>query len=520
MASKTRYARLRGWLFALLVGLLLLPSYTPWDGESENVVSVTLNGMDAGILHSGEEAKECLLEARKAIGLEAGDLVYQEAALTWKSFSMLWGEVDTKESAAARMKEILKEGERKRVYSAYTIKIGTKTLNLKSTEEICALLQAALDQYEKEQEFIVTLERDTEREFHALRPKVVRREEAYADAREKNYFEAGVWAFLDSWEEAEETPEHRAFEDFELGLISMSFKEKIDIVEVSLPEEKLDDLDRAIEEVTVLNEVPLIYKVVSGDTLSEIALNNGIPMERLIEMNPETLENENSTIRVGDELTITVPEPVLSVVWEDRRHFEEDYDEPVEYVPNDDWYTNQTKTLQEPSAGHREVVARVVFENAEEESVVIEKEVVVMPAVAKIVERGTKIPASYIRPVAGGRISSGFGLRSRPTRGARTNHRGVDFAVPMGSAVVASCGGTVIKAGWSGGLGNSVTLSHPDGRTTVYGHLSKILVSTGQSVSQGQRIALSGNTGVSTGPHLHFGMTINGSYVNPLNYLN
>ena len=166
------------------------------------------------------------------------------------------------------------------------------------------------------------------------------------------------------------------------------------------------------------------------------------------------------------------------------------------------------------------MVAIVTFENDKKISTEIVKEEVTYEAVAKIVERGTKIPPTYIKPISGGRQSSGFGRRNAPKRGASTYHKGIDWATPTGTAVFASCGGTVAKAGWGSGYGYVVYINHPDGRQTRYGHLSKILVSAGQTVSQGQKIALSGNTGVSTGPHLHFEILIGGSQVNPLNYLN
>ena len=83
---------------------------------------------------------------------------------------------------------------------------------------------------------------------------------------------------------------------------------------------------------------------------------------------------------------------------------------------------------------------------------------------------------------------------------------------------MASCGGTVTRAGWLGSYGYVIYIQHPGGRETRYGHLSKILVSAGQQVSQGQKIALSGNTGNSTGPHLHFELRINGTPVDPRNY--
>lgn len=121
-------------------------------------------------------------------------------------------------------------------------------------------------------------------------------------------------------------------------------------------------------------------------------------------------------------------------------------------------------------------------------------------------------------PVSG-RITSTFGYRNSPTAGASSNHKGIDIAVPQGTSVVAAAGGTVVTASYHGAAGNFIMLSHGNGTYTVYMHLSSIKVSVGQKVNQGQLIGLSGNTGVSTGPHLHFGVNVNGSYVNPLNYV-
>ncbi len=278
-------------------------------------------------------------------------------------------------------------------------------------------------------------------------------------------------------------------------------------------------LSQAIDEVTKDQEKEQIYEVVSGDTLSQIAEKNEIPLADLVAMN-ETIESENSMIRVGDELIVTVPEPELSVERVEQMYYEEDYEAEIVYVDNDDWYTNQTQTLQEPSAGHRKVVADVFYRNKEEVSREILKEEITYEAVPKVVERGTKIPPTYIKPISGGRLTSNFGRRKAPTRGASTYHKGVDWATPVGTAVMASSTGTVAKAGWGSGYGYVVYINHADGRQTRYGHLSKVLVSQGQTVTQGQKIALSGNTGVSTGPHVHFEVLINGSQVNPFDYLN
>ena len=161
----------------------------------------------------------------------------------------------------------------------------------------------------------------------------------------------------------------------------------------------------------------------------------------------------------------------------------------------------------------------VSYRNDKEVSREILKEEVVMEAVPKIVEKGTKIPPSYIKPINGGRLTSTFGGRRDPITGRSSSHSGTDWAVPKGTAVYASSGGTVTKASWGGSYGNVIFIKHPDGRETRYAHLSKILVSNGQTVKQGQKIALSGNTGRSTGPHLHFEIRINGSPVNALKYI-
>lgn len=126
----------------------------------------------------------------------------------------------------------------------------------------------------------------------------------------------------------------------------------------------------------------------------------------------------------------------------------------------------------------------------------------------------------FIWPTTSTMITSPFGYRIHPVTGVYTGHTGVDIGVGMGSPVYAAASGRVIIARWYGGYGNAVVIDHGSGISTLYGHNSSLSVSEGQTVKQGQVIASSGSTGISTGPHLHFEVRVNGSYVDPMSYFN
>ncbi len=514
---KIRYIKIA--VLAVFVSIFFLPSFVPFEKSGNNIFTVILNGKEVGTVSNTEEAEDYVLEARRQVASGSEELVLVESDLEALGREVLWGKVDDPDRIVERMAEVLSADVKETLQRSYVVKINEYMVNLASQSEVTSLLQAALDKYDSEGRYQVELRLDPSRELPVLTTNILTEEEAVEETQEALNMEAGIHAEItDIFEEVEPTVE-KDFEDYDLGLISLEYGDTIEVVEAYLKEEELTALDAAILEVTQEEEKSDVYEVVSGDTLSEIAIKTNIPMDKLIEMN-DSLEDENSMIRVGDELIITVPEPKLAVVRQEEMYYEEDYEEEVIYIDNDEWYTTETKTLQEPSAGRRKVIALVTFENDKEVSTEIIKEEITYQAVAKIVERGTKIPPTYIKPISGGRLTSNFGRRSRPTKGASTYHKGVDWATPTGTAVYASCGGTVAKAGWGSGYGYVVYINHPDGRQTRYGHLSKVLVSAGQTVSQGQKIALSGNTGVSTGPHLHFEILINGTQVNPLKYLN
>ncbi len=118
-----------------------------------------------------------------------------------------------------------------------------------------------------------------------------------------------------------------------------------------------------------------------------------------------------------------------------------------------------------------------------------------------------------------GKINSGFGYRKDPFRSSIGFHSGIDIDAKLGDPVVATADGIVKKTGWQGSYGKTVVLQHEDGFETIYGHLSKISVEEGQKVKVGEVIGKAGNTGRSTGTHLHYEVIKDGKRVNPSNFL-
>ena len=141
---------------------------------------------------------------------------------------------------------------------------------------------------------------------------------------------------------------------------------------------------------------------------------------------------------------------------------------------------------------------------------------------AKLALQGQNPPsaAGWIKPVSGYTLTSPFGNRLHPVLGYYRMHNGIDMACPQGTPIYASRGGKVTTASYqAGGAGYYVSINHLDGFSSIYMHMTHFVVSAGQTVSQGQLIGYVGSTGISTGPHLHFGISYAGTYVNPMAYI-
>ena len=229
-------------------------------------------------------------------------------------------------------------------------------------------------------------------------------------------------------------------------------------------------------------------------------------------------EETNMKILNKDELADTIylvlneQEPLLS--GKSEKYFTQTVTcpAPCEYIYDGEMYEGEYEVISEGCEGTTEVTVRCAYFNGEVLTRKTIESEVVSEAESRVVHIGTKERPDYIMPVDGYVFTSGFGPRWG------RNHNGIDLAVPVGTDVHAAADGVVIQSGWNDGYGISVYIDHGNGVVTRYGHMSSNDVSVGQYVEQGEYIGLSGNTGDSTGPHMHFEMRIGGEAVDPLGY--
>lgn len=240
-----------------------------------------------------------------------------------------------------------------------------------------------------------------------------------------------------------------------------------------------------VKEVKSLTEEIKVHTVKRGETLWDIARNYSLNIDSLIGAN--NISNMNS-IKPGQEFKIL---PVRGILYrvspgESISSISDQFDISAETIKKDNNIAADTELKVDQNLILRGAKPELTYQDRLDEKLMF--------------------PINT-------RITSPYG----PRWGRM--HYGVDFAAPMGSPIRAASSGRVVFSGWSGGYGKVIIIEHRKGLRTLYAHNSQLLVSERQTVDKGQVIARSGNTGNSTGPHLHFEVQINGRPENPLNYL-
>ena len=277
--------------------------------------------------------------------------------------------------------------------------------------------------------------------------------------------------------------------------------------------------------IDVLNsstQVTSTYQVKRGDTMLGIANSAQMSLNALETLNPNVTPR---SLEVGQTLTVTKDVPYLTIQVIRTETYTQAIPYETTYQYSSNYYTDYSYVKVSGKNGTRQVTANVVYVNGEEISrTVLETETLKAPTTAVVLKGSTPVPVraatgTFMKPVKTGWISSRFGRRDSLS----DYHTGMDWAVPIGTPVYAADGGTVSFAGYSdGGFAYLVVIDHGNGLQSYYAHLNYskgVLVKKGDKVYKGQKIALSGNTGRSTGPHLHFEIRKNGTPVNPAKYL-
>lgn len=299
------------------------------------------------------------------------------------------------------------------------------------------------------------------------------------------------------------------------GAKEIKLVENIKIEKRDIPLNKLNDKDELLQYIQTGTEETKTHVVEVGESLWTISKIYDIPVDDLVaanqDKNPEKLQ-------IGDEIKLVVPKSLLTVATVEEVEYIEDikYEVKVEY--DDKMYKTEKKVKVKGAEGKNEVLVKITKHNG----VVVEKEIleekIIEKPVNELVVKGTKeLPktaatGAFLMP-ARGSISSRYGMRNGRM------HRGLDIAARTGTAIKAADGGKVVYAGRRGAYGNLVEVDHGNGYVTRYAHCSSINVKRGDKVYKGQVIAKVGNTGRSTGPHLHFEVIKNGRNQNPANYV-
>lgn len=279
-----------------------------------------------------------------------------------------------------------------------------------------------------------------------------------------------------------------------------AFVESVEIKEELVGPESVKGSEEVYELIIKGKDELKTHKVEKGESLWSIARQNNLDVDSLIKANPE-LNIER--LQIGQEINLNLQNPYITLETREKLTYKEEvpYDTKTEYSSTT--YKDQTSVKVKGTAGVKEITAEVIKRNGVEVSRTVLEEKTTKQPVNRIVVQGTKA-----RPSTS--VAGAYGILSRGTLtskfGSRwgTQHKGIDIAAPKGSPIYAWNSGKVTFSGVYGGYGNLVMIDHENGYVTYYGHNSQNLVKAGQRVTKGQKIALVGSTGDSTGNHVHF----------------
>lgn len=294
------------------------------------------------------------------------------------------------------------------------------------------------------------------------------------------------------------------------------FLEEIKIKPVNTDLQRLQKEETAKESLKAGSRVEKTHIVSADETLADLAEKYNMSEDELLRLNPTA---DPTQLVVGSTIKYMEEAPVVTLKTVEFVTYTEDIDYNIIEKKSKKIYKGEEEVKKKGEKGKKTITARIEKTNGKEESKKIIVETINKePVEEEVVVGSKKRPVTigdgkFIYPLENYRLSSKFAWRWG------RQHKGIDLACPMHSKVVAGDGGTVTFAGYKGSLGNVVMIDHQNGMESWYAHNDSLTVKAGDKVYQGQQIALSGNTGRSTGPHVHFQINIDGEAVDPLKYV-
>ena len=298
--------------------------------------------------------------------------------------------------------------------------------------------------------------------------------------------------------------------------------------------EEENENEKVIKSSEVKEDLEYKEKLISIDSAMEvndaIEYLNDTSDDKVVNNDNSNILNEIDNAKEGTNLVSALnfraddfateeidSKPSITITTVKQVTYKEDVDYKTIYKDDSSVYVGTTKVTQEGKDGEKKVTAVNTYENGEVVESDVQSEEIIEDYTPKIVARGSKpLPpttssGTFIMPASGT-------ISALNKAGSHAGYKAVDIANPTGTPIYASDTGIVVRAGWYAGYGNCVDIDHGNGYLTRYGHNSSILVTVGQKVQQGEKIALMGSTGNSTGPHCHFEIQYNGVQQVILNY--